>query len=418
MNASSLPGRRGRQGRRRRAGKAAHPAAERPEFHLLDASRPLPEEPFIGLVPGEEVLVLEVELPPRLRGAARLRVARRQVADLLDSGSDPRDLEIHPFPGDGASGTWDTVLVADRARLDELRRRMAKAGAPCRAILPDYLALPAAPGIWTVDADDHRCRVRTGLRSGFTLEPDLAGRALTAALAAAAEADEQPRAVLRLGSAQSDIDAALGRFDHIPVVSDTDAELPGGGWARQLCHGELSADMAEDAQLAAERLKREVMRWVPALSLALIALVAWVIAIEIDIRALEDRAAAERRLAEESLRDRMLRGGPIVDMRSQVAQRLEAARRDAGDEGTGPPPLDVLRRAAPLIIEAGGDVRRATLRPGDGLRVVVRVGDFAGLDTLNASLSGAGIGVEVSGSRALDPTGVEATLRLGAAIDN
>ena len=102
------------------------------------------------LLPGELAPVLALDLPARLTGPARLSVARRQVTDL--TGISPDVLDLRPLPeagagaraGRGRSRTWHRVMVTDTAALAPWRA--AAGAARARGLLPDYLALPAAPG--------------------------------------------------------------------------------------------------------------------------------------------------------------------------------------------------------------------------------------------------------------------------------
>ena len=107
--------------------------------------------PHVLLVPGAEVPSLTLDLPGKLRGQAREDVARRQLRDrfgIEDTGKD-RGTEMRPLRAGGGADRFTRVLVADGARLDHWR---SAAMDGCRDVLPDYLALPAARGLWPLAA--------------------------------------------------------------------------------------------------------------------------------------------------------------------------------------------------------------------------------------------------------------------------
>ncbi len=103
----------------------------------LSRSRTAPRG-HVALVPGALVPLLTLDLPDRLRGQVREQVARRQVRDQLGTQS---TVEMRPFQLPGTAADWTRALVADA---DHLAGWRGAAGAGCRAVLPDYLALPAA----------------------------------------------------------------------------------------------------------------------------------------------------------------------------------------------------------------------------------------------------------------------------------
>ena len=127
----------------------------------------------IGLVSGAEVPLLPVALPDALQGYAREQVAQRQVCDSL--GAKAEAVEIRPFTGSGLKRNWNRAIVADP---DSLKRWREIAGAGGRAVLPDYLALPAADGIWVVSGSDGMLQARLGPHDGFSATPAVATQLL------------------------------------------------------------------------------------------------------------------------------------------------------------------------------------------------------------------------------------------------
>jgi len=380
------------------------------EFLRLTGAGDRPGPRQIALVPGEEVPVLTLDLPAGLRGQAREEVARRQIRDRI--GLAEGAVEMRPFhPGTPAEG-WTRALVADAARVAEWR------GTDCRAVLPDYLSLPAAEGLWTLSArpDPEGVPVvmaRLGPGDGFTAPAPLARAMLERALAGA---ETPPRAVLRLGAELPEIETVLTARG-VPVVTDPAALEPRGLPAPAvLGHGELDYDLRRDPQAARARLRRRVLPWRWPLLAGLAAAALWSAAEITAIRRIEADTAAIRAETLAMVRRSFLPEGPILDIRTQVARAL-AAQRSAGTEGEAQAaPLELFGRAAEVIAAEGALPERVAYSPAEGLVMVLRLADFAAADRLAAALRGAGLSVEVADSRVGGASeGVRSELRIAAA---
>lgn len=364
-------------------------AAASPALWRLGAGAP-PEGAFVALVPGVLAPIFALDLPPGLTGAARVAVARRQGIDRLGAGFDIRPARL--LPGDG----WTRILLAETAALAGWRAALGAAAPRCRALLPDYLALPAAPDLWSLSMQDGVVSARLGLADGFSAEPDLAARMLALALREARAAGQPPRAVLWPGDTEPSVLAAL---EGLALVTADQA-------ARVLGHGEAALDLRHAAISAPDTLETRLRRWLlPALLVALGAL-GWAAAEALSAR--QDRAQAGAIRAEvlAAARRDLLGEGPILDLRAQVER--EISRRATGVAGAGGDPLAVLRDAAPLLAQA--EVQAVTLTP-DGFDVALRLDDFRALDALVAALSGAGVGTRVLRS-GIEGEGIGATLAL------
>lgn len=375
----------------------------------LDTGHAPPATPFVALLPGAEVPMLALDLPPGLRGRERLRVAERQLADLLGSGAEALEMRPASLSPDGAP--WTRVLVADRAQLAEWRARIAAAGPACRALLPDYLALPAAEAVWTIATGQGCLQARLGLADGFSAEPALARAMLETALAT----DGPPACALRLGPPQPEIDEMLAARK-IPLARDAES-IAALGLAppRSFAHGELLLDLAQDRAAAAESLRRALLPWRLPAAMAAAAFVLWSAGTVMQTQALREQALTERRATEDLARRALVPSGPILDLRAQIARAVAAQESTlAGNRGETAP-LDLLRAASEVLADGAAQVNTVSLRPGAGLLVDVELADFAALDTLVAGLRAAGIAPRVAQSAAGDTGTVTATLMLAAA---
>lgn len=341
---------------------------------------------FVALVPGEEAVLIPLSLPPGLKGAARLAVARRQAQDRLGPGLDLRPAAL-------GSDAWGALLATDPERLAAWRR--AAAGA--QALLPDYLALPAAPGVWVLAAGEGRLRARLGPADGFAAEPALA--ALMLALARAR--GPAPRAVLAEGALPPEVAAVLAGL----TVATNPAALPAP--PRAFAHGELALDLLRDPGTAAEALAARLRLAAAVLVLALLGAAGWAGSVALETAGLRARAAALDDGTLALVRRDILPQGPILDLRAQIAR--EIALRGAGAPAGG---LVLLRQAAQVLAAAGVVPQALALTPAGRVTAEVRVPDFAALDRTAAALADAGLGVEIARSASAEG-GVAAGLILG-----
>lgn len=394
---------------RKHQGRAAAEAAKLPLYHL-GRSGPLPRGAYVALVPGAQVTVLAPDLPPSLKGRAREVVARRQMADLF--GRSELDFELRPLVlGAGKShlsvgkahlgvgkAQWRRVLAVAPAERQKWLERLTPA---CRAVLPDYMALPWAPDIWTVETADGQIRARLGGDDGFTAEPGLALVLLQSALLSA-----KPTAVLLLGAEDPDI-ARLLKIEGLETSED-----PGRYGAGIFTHGELALDLMRDPGAENRDMRRALRPLVWPVVMAVLALGLWAGAVARETYELRAQALAHRKGAERILRDTMIPAGPILDMRVQVSQLIERRRGTVAQAGMKARPMDIFRKAGGVLADSGAQVLAVSYQAGSGLVMDLRARDFAALDQLVAALRGAGIELSVAQSTARENEGVEASLAL------
>lgn len=349
------------------------------------------------LVPGEEVPLLGLDLPAGLRGQAREQVARRQLAGLLGAAAAAPEggLALRPFAPAAAkararnTGAWTRVLTADAAWLASLR------GLPGRAVLPDYLSLPAAEGVWTLaTAASGRILARLGPDDGFAAAAALAEamlrRALETGPAPKALLLEEPLPALRTLAQERDIPVA----DSPEAVAALGLPQP-----RLLGHGELDCDLRKNPMAARAQLAARVLPWRwPALAAALAA-VLWSAA---QLAAVSRLEAETQTLAAETgalVQQHFTGGAPVLDARLQVSRALAGLRGAAAADG--PDPLDMAGRTAVAAAASGGQTELLGYRDGDGLLLVIRLPGFAAADALAAALEEAGLQAELTDSRTL-----------------
>lgn len=349
----------------------------------------------VALVPGEAVPILRLDLPDKLRGAAREGVARRQAADLL--GQAAETLDVRPLTLGGSERSWDHVMVADRALLRDWH---AQAGHRAKALLPDTLALPVAEGLWVFEADAGRVRARLGPADAAAGSEPVVARQLRALLR---QSEPKPRAALCIGDAMPIITGTLAEAS-VPVVTRT-SDLPSD--IRELTafsRGELALDLRRDPQAARNRIQRAVNAWRWPVLVAAIAAGLWAAAQTVVIRAAQHETRSLQSATLDMVRAELVPTGPILDVRVQVAQRLSELRAADAPAATQVQSFDVFALAARALDKPTLRVQAVSNDASGGINVLVESDDFASLDALVEALDVLPLLVEVKDARLLEST--------------
>lgn len=358
----------------------------------------------VALVPGEAVPVLRLDLPDKLRGAAREEVALRQAADML--GETAGALDVRPLTLSGKERSWSHVMVADRAALHDWH---AKAGRRVKALLPDTLALPVAEGVWVFHAEAGRVRARLGPEDAMAGPEPVVARQLRDLLR---QADPAPLAALCTGEAMPLIAAILAEAG--VTVANRPGDLPPGVPAlAAFSRGELALDLRRDPQAARNRIQRAVRAWRWPVMIAALAAGLWTAAQMAVIRAAEQETRAVQAATLDMVRAEFVPAGPILDVRVQVARQLAEMRAAATPQAEAVQGFDLFARAARALDRAGVKVQSVSDQAGGGIGLVVETDDFAGLDALVDALTALPMRVEVQDARLVDVgTAVSAELVL------
>ncbi|MFW2541361.1 type II secretion system protein GspL [Primorskyibacter sp. 2E107] len=349
----------------------------------------------VVLVPGSAVPLVAIDLPDRLRGQAREQVAQRRLADRL--GLRPEHIAMRPFTpsakGERSPDVWTRVLTADKGWLDSLR------DVPGRAVLPDYLSLPTAEGLWTVQAcetDGHpQLMVRFGPQDGLTAQPALA----LAALRQASSTLSKPKACLVIGAMPAGLDRVTEQ-PGIPIITDI-AALDALGVARPvtLGFGELACDLRKNPMAARARLARRVLPWRWTALAALLAAVVWG---GLQWYVLDRTQRQTREITQATnavVRQTFTANAPVLDVRLQVSRALAQMQAAQGVTPTDTDALDLVHRVSEVL--HGGQIVPELIeyRAAEGLRIIAGLPDFAAGDRLAAALRADGLRVELRDSR-------------------
>lgn len=356
----------------------------------------------VGLIPGEAAPLLELDLPDRLGGFAREQVGFRQMRDALGHSA----LHLHPFVGSSGANAWRRVVATVPDQAAGWRERTG------RAILPDYLALPAAPDLWVLAGDDARLIARLGPDDGFAAPLAVGLRQLRAAL----ETGDAPRVALLLGDLP-DVETLLASRA-IPVVRQAEALADHGiDTPVRFGYGELACDLRRAPGLARRALARRLLPWRWPLIAALLAAGFWSVTQVLETDALHAEADLVAADTLARVRDSFLPEGPVLDIRVQVSRALADARAGTGVTDAADGPLDLLAKVARGMVAAGATPESLAYSRSEALVAVSHLPDFAAVEALAEALRADGLQVEVHQARADAGSGeVRAELRLRPAV--
>ena len=378
---------------------------------VVDLSDPPPAWPAgkraVLLVPGEDAVVLDFEMPARVRRGVADRITSYAVQDLV--GEEMADIHVVRLPGErGAASNRRRAIVASRVRMSAWLGQADQAGVRLGAMLPDYLALPWEPGGWTVQVESGRLRVRFDRFDGFAAETGLGAAILERRWKEAPAAPERIRLLVEAAETE-DAMAALLPWLNATGAPASREPLPAGTPTFQ--HGELDANLIVGAFSESLTLMQEIARWRLPLGLAAAALLAWTLDTGLTVR--EEGAEIERldRRIEEIFRAEFVPAGPIVNLRIQAARSLEALRARSATPREGSSFLALLAAGGETLAGGARRISRLSYRD-DVLTAEVTLADFRALETLETALAKQRLTVEVESSTASGDEGVDATLRL------
>jgi len=132
---------------------------------LTSAAKAARDARVIVIVPGEDVVVTEVNLPGQNRQRLNAALPFALEDQIID---DVADLHFVLGPRHG-NGNY-VVSIVNRERMTMWTEICEELGLRIDVMVPDTLALSTGIGTWTIILEDQRSIVRTGVHSGFAAD--------------------------------------------------------------------------------------------------------------------------------------------------------------------------------------------------------------------------------------------------------
>lgn len=354
------------------------------------------ERPIV-LVPGEEVLLCQAEVPGHKRRLLAQAVPYALEEQLIE------DVEDLHFALGVVEGERVNVAVVSRARMDAWLAWLREAHIEVEQLVPDVLALPLPEDGWHLLRMERRLLLRTGAQSGMVMDVDTAELGLNALLR---EADPRPE-TLHL---QDFTEAAEPLPDlNIPQREEPAAGLPVAVLATAF-DGAQAINLLQGPYSRRERISRYWRPWRVAAALLL-----GVVLIQFasDLVQRQQLVAQKAELAEhidQIYRQTFPEARKVVNARLQMERALESLR--GGGSGAGGGFAELLAQAGQQFNSSRGlRLQRLSFKNGQ-LDVSLLIGDLQQLDRLKQRLvDEAGLAVEIQSASARDNQ-VEARLRI------
>jgi len=341
------------------------------------------------IVPGEDVLLREVELPAR-----SLAQARAALPWLLedDMAAAPESQHVALSQPDDAGKRL--AIAASRERMDAWTAALAAAGLTADCIAPDFALLDAAPEQAVIVAGPNRVLFGLGGATGGACEAELAARLLPALLADSAcrrvelyGGDERLAGALTAAAERHRL-PALSAADLLARMADSVARHDDkqGGRLPDLAQGPYAPRRAR--ALSRGRLKR-----LAALAVAL--LVAHVASVILEARQFADLAAAAEQRMETVFRQAAPEGSRLVNPRAQLANIKARLGGQGGDF------IDLSRMLHRAVAAQPGVTLQALTYDARSrsVRVEAALSDFADIEALKSHLREQGGALDDSGAR-------------------
>ena len=305
---------------------------------LADAGRVLQGVSPVVYVPGETILLTEVELP-RGRRAQLLAALPYALEDQLIDDVERLHFVLGSHQGDGR---WQAAVV-DRACMETWLAVLGAAGITPDNLLPDTLLPPLQPGAWTLACEDERIVLRMGRLDGL-----ISHAAMFPLLLKKALADRDcPQRLLAIGcEAAREAFAAACPEAEIETVAPASSEtavlntlLPR---AEPVDLNLLQGPYSPRSQLAAV-----VRPWLPAAGLLGLLLVLGLVGLVGEYRGLQQQSARLDAQMKTVFRQTFPEVKRVVNPRTQMRHRLATLRGSEGDSGPGF--THMLARLAPIV---------------------------------------------------------------------
>ena len=370
---------------------------------LRDAATAADGRETTVLMPGEDILLTRVALPPIRQARRRLQAASFALEDRLVSRVD--DLHFALAPRAEADGETP-VLVVERALVQSTLDACREAGLDVVQLLPDMFALPdTGAESWSVAMIGDRVITRTDTLHGFACErglwPTLAGGCTPPehVVLHASENDSQARAL---------VDEL--RFEPAPDIEQVGHPDPDALLARLLAH----ADTQRAINLRQGTFARAsaMQAWWQPFKLTAGLAAAWLLvalaARGIESWQLHQRIDTLEAQSETAFREAFPNVRTINDLRVQAEQNIRALRGSGGSGGMFP-----LLQATAEVTGQAGDLTIQSMQYRDGaLYLSLRGDSVQSLEALRAGFArqrGAALNVE-SADAAADGVQIRASV--------
>jgi len=352
----------------------------------------------IVLVPAEEVLLATIQMKTRNRQQLVKAIPFALEEDLAEDV-----VNLHFALGARWGDDEYPVCAVAKTRMDSWSEELTAAGIVPQVLIPELLALPLTDQGWSLLLEHQRALVRTGICSGFAVEPDNLGVLIGHAL------EEFQTLPESLNIYRCDLDADA-RLPFTPPVEwnesrDCPMELFATGFDDKRSINLLQGDYA-----IKDKAGSLLRPWRAAAALFVVWLIIQVITGLMDYWQLSTEERALRADIERVFKETFPATTRVVNPRVQMEQRLQALKKAHASEDKSD--FMALLLAGGQAINASRGVRVDTLNYRSGrLEISLMAADLQSLDVIKTRLQKGGFVAEIDSAETIGQR-VEARLRI------
>ena len=359
-------------------------------------------ERVIVLVPGEDVLLCQAEVPGQKRRLLAQAVPYALEEQLID------DVEAQHFALGAMNGDQVKVAVVSHEKMQQWLELLQQAGIEVSQIVPDVLTLPLSENSWQLLQLNQRLLLRSGAQSGMALDADTAAFSLKAMLAEAGE--DRPGSIhcqdfAGTGLALPELGVALVAMpaSGLPLV------LMAAGYTEQ-----NAIDLLQGQYSRRERISKYWRPWRAAAALLAVFIVVQFASGIVDQQRLAAEKVALLADIEQIYRQAFPEARKVVNAKLQMERALKTLR--GGDSITSEGFSELLAQAGEQFNQTSSlNIQRLSYKNGQ-LDVALFIADLQQLDQLKQRLvDKARLQVEIQSATAKGDR-VEARLRIKGSV--
>lgn len=337
----------------------------------------------LALIPADEALVTQVEIPTKNRQRLLQAIPFALETELT------QDLEeLHFAVGATNAQNITPVVVISRIRLEKWLSALESQGIEPMGLYLDLLCLPHKPECWSLLLDQAQMQILTERNQGFCADGQNALELLKIALQQAGDTGPRQLALYRLGG------------EEIALPDDIETEsidLESEESLVSLLAGQLNdkslINLLQGEYKKVDKLTLQWKRWLPAAVLAGVALLLSLTLSLFDYYHYKQQSAELKQEIEQVFRQSFPDVKRIVDAKFQMEQELKAMR--SGQRG-GSAQFGSLFVPAAAIIKSSPDTRLENISFRDGLLdLQLTIKELQALEKLKKAIEEKGLKVEI-----------------------
>jgi general secretion pathway protein L len=337
----------------------------------------------LALIPADEALVTQVEIPTKNRQRLLQAIPFALETELTQDVE-----ELHFAVGATVGQNTTPVVVISRIRIEKWLSALESQGIEPQGLYLDLLCLPHQQESWSLLIDQAQLQILSGLNQGFCADRENAPELLQIALQQAGDTGPQRLALYRLDEQE----IALPEGIETESIELDSQESLIGLLAEQL-NEKSQINLLQGEYKKVDKFTLQWKRWLPAAVLAGVALLLSLTLNLFDYYRYKQQSVDLKREIEQVFRQAFPDIKRIVDPKFQMEQELKTMR---GGQRGGSAQFGSLFVPAAAVIKSSPDTRLENISFRDGLLdLQLTIKELQALEKLKQAIEEKGLRVEI-----------------------